>query len=172
MTVDLGNKLVEVHHLGEGHTRGDAVAWLPNDKVLFAGDLVEYGATPYCGDAQLKHWRKTLQLLAEMKPQFLVPGRGDALTNAEECQQAIASTKSFVKTLFKTVKESVQRKESLDHCYKKVLERMTPKFGQWVIFEHCMPFNVSRAYDEASGIEHPRVWTAERDLEMWQSLNK
>jgi hypothetical protein len=33
-----------------------------------------------------------------------------------------------------------------------------------------MPFNVSRAYDEASGIEHPRIWTAERDVEMWRSL--
>ena len=33
-----------------------------------------------------------------------------------------------------------------------------------------MPFDVSRAYDEAQGITHPRIWTDKRDLEMWQQL--
>ena len=47
---------------------------------------------------------------------------------------------------------------------------MRPKYGHWVIFEHCMPFNVSRAYDEAKGLDHPRIWTAERDVAMWKSL--
>ena len=50
------------------------------------------------------------------------------------------------------------------------MTEMRPKYGHWVIFEHCMPFNVSRAYDEAQGLDTPRVWTAERDLEMWRSL--
>ena len=47
---------------------------------------------------------------------------------------------------------------------------LRPRFGHWVIFDHCMPFNVSRAFDEASGHDRPRIWTAERDLEMWQAL--
>jgi glyoxylase-like metal-dependent hydrolase (beta-lactamase superfamily II) len=38
--------------------------------------------------------------------------------------------------------------------------------------ENCMPFNASRAFDEASGIENPRIWTAERDLDMWAALEK
>jgi hypothetical protein len=50
------------------------------------------------------------------------------------------------------------------------MEALRPKYGHWVIFEHCMPFNVSRAYDEAGGLDHPRIWTAERDLEMWRAL--
>jgi hypothetical protein len=33
-----------------------------------------------------------------------------------------------------------------------------------------MPFNATRAFDEASGIAHPRIWTAERDVEMWKTL--
>ncbi|MGE8591502.1 MAG: MBL fold metallo-hydrolase, partial [Alcaligenes sp.] len=40
----------------------------------------------------------------------------------------------------------------------------------WVIFDHCMPFDVARAYDEVNGHEHPQIWTAERDLEMWKQL--
>jgi len=50
------------------------------------------------------------------------------------------------------------------------MDHMRPTYGGWVIFEHCMPFNVSRAYDEAKGLDRPRIWTAERDVEMWRSL--
>jgi hypothetical protein len=38
-----------------------------------------------------------------------------------------------------------------------------PKFADYAIYEHCLPFNVARAYDEARGIDTPRIWTAERD---------
>ena len=50
------------------------------------------------------------------------------------------------------------------------MDALRPKYGAWVIFEHCMPFNVSRAYDEAGGLDHPRIWTDQRDLEMWRAL--
>jgi len=36
--------------------------------------------------------------------------------------------------------------------------------------EHCLPFNVARAYDEARSIDTPRIWTAQRDLDMWTDL--
>jgi hypothetical protein len=45
-----------------------------------------------------------------------------------------------------------------------------PKYGHWVIFDHCMPFDVTRAYDEATQYRDPRIWTAERDVEMWKAL--
>jgi hypothetical protein len=48
---------------------------------------------------------------------------------------------------------------------------MKAKYAHLVIFEHCMPFDISRAYDEANGIEHPRIWTAERDKQMWSELS-
>ena len=47
---------------------------------------------------------------------------------------------------------------------------MDPKFKSFAIYEHCLPFNVARAYDEARGIEWPVIWTAERDREMWSAL--
>ena len=45
-----------------------------------------------------------------------------------------------------------------------------PKFADYAIYEHCLPFNVARAYDEARGIDTPRIWTAERDKAMWAEL--
>jgi hypothetical protein len=47
---------------------------------------------------------------------------------------------------------------------------MDPKFSSFAIYEHCLPFNVSRAFDEASGIDDPVIWTDKRDQEMWASL--
>ena len=171
MTVDLGNKKVEIKNLGEGHTRGDVIVWLPDDKVLFAGDLVEFGATPYCGDAQLKHWAGTLERLADLKPKALLPGRGEALTSELECLEAIKGTIDYTSMLYEQALISVKEGDSLKSCYDRLMKSMSPKFGHWVIFEHCMPFNVKRAYDEANGIEHPEIWTDKKDLEMWNALN-
>ena len=63
-----------------------------------------------------------------------------------------------------------RRGASLKDCFDKANDIMRPKYGNWPIFEHCLPFNVSRAYDEARGIAHPRIWTDKRDLEMWEAL--
>src|SRR5450432_4697629 len=53
MTLWLGKLQVDIMQLGRGHTKGDTVVWLPDERILFAGDLVEFEATPYTGDAYL-----------------------------------------------------------------------------------------------------------------------
>ncbi len=170
MTLWLGEREVRIVHVGEGHTRGDAVVWLPEERVLFAGDQVEYGATPYCGDAQLARWPETLRRLEALEPEALVPGRGDALTSPETCREAISGTREYVTMLFEEAQKAAAKGEDLKACYDRIHAAMSPRFGDWVIFEHCMPFNVARAYDEAQGTEHPQIWTAERDREMWEAL--
>jgi len=171
ITIDLGNRPVEIFHPGRGHTQGDTVAWLPDVKVLFAGDLVEYGATPYCGDAHLTDWPSSLAALRKLMPEKLVPGRGDALTTPGQCLEAMTMTEGFVEALFEAAKEARTKGLSLKQAFDLAKERMDSKYGDWVIYEHCMPFNVARAFDEAGGQEHPTIWTAERDKEMWAALN-
>src|SRR5256885_4656694 len=75
MTLWLGKLEVQILQLGRGHTKGDTVVWLPQDKVLFSGDLVEFGATPYAGDAYFQDWPHTLDAIAALQPEKLVPGR-------------------------------------------------------------------------------------------------
>ncbi len=170
LVIDLGDRRVELLHLGRGHTAGDIVAWMPEERVVFAGDLVEYGATPYTGDAHLRDWPRTLDRLAELGAEKLVPGRGAAATTPAEVGEAIAMTRAFLTDLFGIVEAGVKAGRSLKEVYDEAVARMRPKYGHWVIFEHCMPFDVTRAYDEASGIDWPRIWTHERDLEMWRRL--
>lgn len=170
LTVWLGRRRVEIMHLGRGHTKGDTVAWLPEDRVLFAGDLVEYGATPYTGDAYHADWPATLDRLRALGAEKLVPGRGDALTSRELVEAGIESTREFVKALFDSARHGVGAGKSLKEVFDETCALLQPRFGHWVIFEHCMPFDVTRAYQEASGQVDPQIWTKERDLEMWQAL--
>jgi glyoxylase-like metal-dependent hydrolase (beta-lactamase superfamily II) len=170
MRVWLGKREVRLLQLGRGHTKGDTVAWLPESEVLFTGDLVEFGATPYTGDAYLGDWAATLSRLAALKPRALVPGRGDALIGYDRCQLAIEQTREFVSELLSSVRAGRDQGLPLKDIYRSTCERLKPRFGAFAIFDHCMPFDVSRAYDEAGGIRDPRIWTAERDVEMWQAL--
>jgi glyoxylase-like metal-dependent hydrolase (beta-lactamase superfamily II) len=172
MTINLGNRIVELKHLGAGHTRGDIVAWVPDCKALFSGDLLEYGATPYCGDAQLEEWPQTLQHIKALGAVCAVPGRGNALFNEKEVNESIDNTTKYVTMLLDTAKAAVAKGLDLTEAYKEIHGLMKPIFGDYVIFEHCMPFNVTRAYEEAQGIKHPKIWTAEKDKEMWFALQE
>lgn len=171
LTVDLGNRKVDIWNPGRGHTAGDTIAWLPDQKILYAGDLVEYDATPYTGDAHLQDWPQTLQVLRDLKPNKLVPGRGDAVQTPEECEKAMAMTQAFITDLYATAKEGADKGLDLKAIFALCKEKMDPKYGDWVIYEHCMPFDVARAVDEAKGLDHPQIWTAERDKDMWSALN-
>ncbi|WP_439684467.1 MBL fold metallo-hydrolase [Cupriavidus oxalaticus] len=170
LTLFLGKLEVKILHLGHGHTKGDTVVWIPSQKVLFSGDLVEFDAACYCGDAQLEEWPTTLEALRGLGAEKLVPGRGPALTTPEEVQQGLDYTKDFVTTLLESGKAAVAQRLDLKGAMALTREAMDPKFGQVFIYEHCLPFDVTRAYDEASGIKHPRIWTAQRDKEMWAAL--
>lgn len=166
----MGNREIKLLQLGQGHTKGDIVVWLPDERILFSGDLVEYSTTPYTGDAYLQDWALTLDNIRALSPQKLVPGRGAALHSPELVEEAITNTRSFIKQLYQEVSRGIKAKKLLKEVYKATEQRLKPQSGNWVIFDHCMPFDVSRAFDEASGIKEPRIWTADRDKKMWQDL--
>jgi glyoxylase-like metal-dependent hydrolase (beta-lactamase superfamily II) len=170
MTLWLGKLEVQLIQLGRGHTKGDTVVWLPEERTLLSGDLVEFGATPYAGDAYFQDWPQTLDNIAALKPAALVPGRGAALTTPAEVAEGLRGTRDFISDVYASVQEGVKAGRDLNTVYKDTYAKLSPKYSQWVIFDHCMPFDVSRAYDEASGHADPRVWTAERDIEMWKAL--
>ncbi len=170
MTLWLGGLEVQLLQLGRGHTKGDTVAWLPQQKILFSGDLVEFDATPYAGDAYFRDWPATLDAIAALGPQQLVPGRGAALTTPEQVAAGLNSTRAFIQDLRDSVEAGVRAGLDLKAVYQQTLAALTPRYGHWVIFQHCMPFDVTRCYDEMTQYPHPRIWTAERDIEMWKAL--
>jgi len=170
LTLWMGSLEVRLIHVGAGHTRGDTIVWLPSQKVLFSGDLVEFNAGIYTGDAHLQAWPESLEKLRALRPDKLVPGRGPALVTAADSIKAIEFTQKFVRALYASAKDGVSAGKNLKQVYEDARKKLDPVYAQYPIYEHCMPFDVSRAFDEASGIANPRIWTAERDQEMWKSL--
>jgi glyoxylase-like metal-dependent hydrolase (beta-lactamase superfamily II) len=163
LRLDLGGREVQLLHLGRGHTAGDTAVWLPEERILFAGDLVEARAAPYMGDAFVEEWSTTtLDRVEALGAKTVVPGRGPAAG-----PEAIAETRDYLRTLWDTVGAG---RATLKDTFNAARATLEPRFGDWWIFEHCLPFNVARAWDEARGIAEPQVWTAEKDAAVWTEL--
>ena len=170
MTIYMGRRRVDLLHLGRAHTAGDIVAWVPDARAMFTGDIVEYRSACYCGDAHFNDWPGTLDAIGSYAPKAVVPGRGDALTGAGIVGEAIALTRDFIRSTYEPVAAVAARGGSLKEAWDAARAACDPKFSDYAIYEHCLPFNIARAYDEAQGIDTPRIWTAERDRAMWQEL--
>ncbi|MDU8942207.1 MBL fold metallo-hydrolase [Ovoidimarina sediminis] len=170
MTVYLGNRRVDIMHLGRAHTAGDAVIFVQDQNVMFTGDIVEYHSACYCGDGHFGDWGSTLDAIRAYDVDAIAPGRGDALQGRDMVNRAIENTRDFVSSTYRPAARVAARGGTLKEAWDAVRAACDPKFSDYAIYEHCLPFNVARAYDEARGIDTPRIWTAERDLEMWTAL--
>jgi glyoxylase-like metal-dependent hydrolase (beta-lactamase superfamily II) len=162
---------VELRYLGRGHTSGDLVVWLPEERICFAGDLVEAQAAPYMGDAHIADWSgATRDAVKSLAADQLVGGRG-AVVRGAAVGQAIEDTRAFLHTTLEGTRMVKDRGASLKDAFELVHGQLSPRYAGYPIFDHTMPFNVQRAWDELDGIDHPRIWTAERDREVWDALS-
>ncbi|MBC6462017.1 MBL fold metallo-hydrolase [Actinomadura sp. HBU206391] len=172
-TIDLGGGRGEVvlRYCGRGHTEGDIIAWLPQQKILYGGDLVEAQAALYTGDAFHREWASgTLDAVAALGAETLVGGRGAVAYGRDAVDAAIDQTRHFLRVMMREVRAVQERGGTLKEAFEAVHGELEPRYGRWPIFEHCLPFNVSRLWDELSGIDRPYIWTAERDRQVWDQL--
>jgi glyoxylase-like metal-dependent hydrolase (beta-lactamase superfamily II) len=173
LVIDLGGDRGELvlQHCGRGHTAGDIVAWLPRQRVLFAGDLVEAQAALYTGDAFHSEWSTgTLDRVRALGAETLVGGRGAVPRDRAAVDAAIEQTREFLLVIQARVGAVHERGGTLKEAFEATHDALAPQYGAWPIFEHCLPFNVQRLWDELDGIDWPRIWTAERDREVWDQL--
>ena len=173
LTIDLGGERGDLvlQYCGRGHTEGDVVAWLPRQRILFAGDLVEAEAALYTGDAFHREWATTtLDRVAALGAEQLVGGRGAVTKGGHRVDAAIAQTRGFLHVMIREVSAVRERGGTLKDAFEATHAALVDDYGRWPIFEHCLPFDVSRLWDELSGIERPIIWTAERDREVWAQL--
>jgi glyoxylase-like metal-dependent hydrolase (beta-lactamase superfamily II) len=173
LTIELGGSrgALELHYCGRGHTAGDIIAWLPKHRILFAGDLVEAQAALYTGDAFHMDWSSgTLDKVRSFGAEQLIGGRGAVARGRAAVDAAIEQTREFLLGMREKVGAVHAAGGTLKEAFLATHEHLAPKFGAWPIFEHCLPFNVQRLWDEYEGIDWPRIWTAERDREVWAQL--
>lgn len=172
MTVYLGKRRVDLMHVGRAHTAGDIVINVPDQNVMFTGDIVEAHSACYCGDGHFNDWDKALDKIKAFNLDAIAPGRGDAVVSNSAVNGVLERTHDFVESTYRAAAKVAVRGGSLKDAWDAVRAACDPKFKDYAIYEHCLPFNVSRAYDEALGIDTPRIWTAERDIAMWEALQK
>jgi glyoxylase-like metal-dependent hydrolase (beta-lactamase superfamily II) len=173
MTIELGGNRGELvlQFLGRGHTEGDIVAWLPEQGIVFAGDLVESQAALYTGDAFHFDWAAdTLDRVQALGARQLVGGRGAIARGPEAVAAAIEQTRDFLLTLQRTVGQAHRAGGTLKDAFEAAHAALAPQYGSWPIFEHCLPFDVARLWEEFDGVERPTIWTAERDRQVWDAL--
>lgn len=175
LTIPLGGDRGDLvlQYCGRGHTEGDVVAWLPKQRILFAGDLVESQAALYTGDAFHSDWSTgTLDRIAEFRAEALIGGRGAVATGRAAVDASIEQTRHFLVELLAAVRGVHEARGSLKDAFDAAHTRLVDEYGRWPIFEHCLPFDVSRVWEELDGVERPTVWTAERDREVWDQLQQ
>jgi glyoxylase-like metal-dependent hydrolase (beta-lactamase superfamily II) len=173
LTIDLGGNRGDLvlQYCGRGHTEGDIVAWLPGQGILYAGDLVEAQAALYTGDAFHREWvSSTLDRMSDFAAHTLIGGRGAVTHGPDAVQAAITQTRDFLNVMIREVSAVRAAKGTLREAFRRTHAALAPQYGQWPIFEHCLPFNVSRLWDELGGAERPAIWTAERDRQVWDQL--
>lgn len=173
LTIPLGGGRgdLELAYCGRGHTAGDIIAWVPKHKVLFAGDLVEAEAALYTGDAFHFDWSTgTLDKVKSYGAEILIGGRGAVVRGHNAVNAAIEQTRGFLDGMKARVGEVHRRGGTLKEAFEATHAHLAPKFGRWPIFEHCLPFDVKRLWDELDGIDWPQIWTAELDRQVWDQL--
>ncbi len=162
---------IELRFCGRGHTAGDIVAWHDKTKTLFAGDLVEAEAALYTGDAFHFDWSTdTLDRVKAFRAENLIGGRGAVARGVAATDAAVEQTREFLKGMIANVGAVHKRGGTLKQAFEATHAALGPKFGHWPIFEHCLPFNVQRLWDEFDGVDWPRIWTDARDREVWALL--
>ncbi len=127
MVFDDGEHRVELIRLGPGHTRGDAVAWLPKERILFTGDLCvnQAGNNIADPDANPDNWLRALDAMALMDVGRLVPGHG-ALGGGD----TIRGQRAYLADLINGVREAIRKGASADDVSKTIdLSRHNP-WGQ------------------------------------------
>ncbi|MFJ9647201.1 MBL fold metallo-hydrolase [Streptomyces sp. NPDC004244] len=142
MTLHLGATEVQVVHPGVAHTTGDSVVWLPRQRVVFTGDLIFSGGTPFLAMGSLAGSLRALELLRSLDAETVVPGHGP-LTDPS----AYDSTERYLRYVAELAREGEAKGlEPLEVARAADLG----EFAAWRESERLVA-NLHRAYAELAG---------------------
>jgi hypothetical protein len=172
MTIDLGGGAADLvlQYCGAGTRRRHRGAGCRAAAILFAGDLVEAQAALYTGDAFHADWSSsTLDAVAAFGRRRSSAGAA-RWRAALRCGRRDRTDPAFLAVDAGAHPRGARARRHAAEAFEARHAALAPTFGKWPIFEHCMPFNVQRLWDELDGVDWPRIWTAERDREVWAAM--
>ncbi|SEQ70064.1 cyclase [Lentzea xinjiangensis] len=159
LTLHLGTRVVELHHPGPAHTRGDTVVWLPAERVLFTGDLVFAGGQPFLAEGSINGYLSSLEFLRSFGASVVVPGHGPLL-RGEEITRVLDDLVAYTTYLTDLATSGHAAGKT---PMEVVREAGESRFSAWQESERLVG-NLHRAYHELDGkplserLELPKVW--------------
>jgi phosphoglycerate dehydrogenase-like enzyme/glyoxylase-like metal-dependent hydrolase (beta-lactamase superfamily II) len=152
-----GKRHVQLLSFGRGHTRGDSVAWLPDERVLFTGDLCVDGAFNYLGEGDSEHWIAVLDRLIALAPKVVCPGHG-----AAGGPELLEKQKRWFVELRAAVAAGLEAGETAD----AIRDRLDlPWYQEWTgVAAKSRTENVRRIYAEMAGLVAPMALTDDLGL--------
>lgn len=117
ITIDDGTRRLDLIRVGPGHTRGDVIAWLPTERIVFTGDLCDTRAQNNLADAGMspEGWLAILDKIYAMNPAILVPGHGRD-GNAE----SLKGQRAYLSVIFDAARAGVAKGSSDDEIFKSI----------------------------------------------------
>lgn len=159
MKVDLGDRDVELRHIGWGNTKGDIILWLPEEKIVASGDIVVL-PTPYGFGSYPKQWVETLQQLKNLGYEILIPGHGPLQTDTAYVDLLMETMTLIYEQIEPMVAAGLSLEEVREQMdFSAVEERfigddelLVSRFDSW--FKTPI---VEAAFNNASGIENEKL---------------
>ena len=142
MSLHFGGRRIDLIYLGRAHTSGDIFIHLPDDGLLFTGDVAQDGGVPFMQDGYLKDWVGTDTRLAEIPHERFMSGHGPIGEPA-----AIAEARDFIIALVDGVESAIADGQDRDTAAASVTAAMTDRFGGWRGFERVEE-SAAYAYDQ------------------------
>lgn len=150
---DDGEHRVELLHFGVAHTHGDAMAWLPNERILFTGDACVNGAYNFVGDGDVEKWIQTLDAARKLGAKTVCPGHGPRGTGT-----VLEDQQQFFRQLREKVGALIRSKKSPAEIYRSVSQVRGELTSQPQIARYVgggLPAQVEKVYHEMTGQDFP-----------------
>lgn len=112
----LGGVRFEIHHLGPAHSPEDVIVVVPQEGVIFSGDILFAGRIPFVGQADSKLWLERIDRLLELKPRVMITGHGDL---SRDPPRDLALTRDYLLYLRATMGKAVEDFVPFDEAYAK-----------------------------------------------------
>ncbi len=149
--IHLGRKTIQVRQFCKGHTPGDIMVWIPEERVLFGGDIVFDGRLPFLGSGFSKSWLECLKKILELDPEYLLPGHGRPMLTKERIRNRVRWTYKYIDDLRKTIRKMIEEGRDIDYIRENIndaLLEIDPSYAQIPVFFDVNPVNAYYVYFE------------------------
>ena len=143
LTLRVGDKDVRLFMLGPAHTRGDAVAYVPQDRTLFGGDLLFIGGHPIVWDGQFGNWIGACERMLSWDIETVVPGHGPVTD-----KPGIRAVKDYLEYVLREARARYDAGLGWEEAARDIT--FTAPFDAWLDRERIV-INVHAAYREFAG---------------------